>query len=84
MKHSSPALIRTEPRGHAEIKNKKQKNLTKIVAVKDAGITSFKWPVVMIDYNFFLQYNCLKKRIRIFLSVNEPMLHKLVSNCYNY
>ena len=29
MKHSSPALIRTEPRGHAE-----KKNLTKLVAME--------------------------------------------------
>ena len=27
---------------------------------------------------------CSMQRIRVFLSVNEPILHRLVSNCYNY
>ena len=29
-------------------------------------------------------YNCFRQRIRVFLSVNEPILHRLVSNCYDY
>ena len=28
--------------------------------------------------------NCSMQRIRVFLSVNEPILHRLVSNCYDY
>ena len=28
-------------------------------------------------------YNCSMWRIRVFLSANEPMLHRLVSHCFN-
>ena len=47
MKHSSPALIQTEPRDHDE---KKSNNL---LQSKHAGLTSSRWPVVLMDHNFF-------------------------------
>ena len=43
-------VIRSEPRGHAE--KKKSNNL---LQAKHAGLTSFRWPVLLIDHNFFLQ-----------------------------
>ena len=43
-------VIRSEPRGHAE--KKKSNNL---LQAKHASLTSFRWPVVLIDHNFFLQ-----------------------------
>ena len=48
---------------------------------KHAGLTSFRWPVVLIDQKFFLQL--LYVTHQSFLSANEPMLHRLVSHCYN-
>ena len=43
-------VIWNEPRGHAE--KKKSNNL---LQSKHAGLTSFRWPVLLIDHNFFLQ-----------------------------
>ena len=51
MKYSSPALIRTEPRGH----NEKKKIEQNLLESKHAGLTSFRSPVVLIDHNVFLQ-----------------------------
>ena len=51
MKHSSSALILTEPRAYAE----KKKILQKLLKSKHAGLTSFRWPVLLIDHNVFLQ-----------------------------
>ena len=43
-------VIWSEPRSHAE--KKKSNNL---LQSKHAGLTSFRWPVVLNDHNFFLQ-----------------------------
>ena len=43
-------VIWSEPRGHAE--KKKSNNLLQL---KHAGLTSFRWPVVLNGHNFLLQ-----------------------------
>ena len=43
-------VIWSEPRRHGE--KKKSNNMFQS---KHAGLTSFRWPVVLIDHNFFLQ-----------------------------
>ena len=58
MKHSSPALIRIEPRGRAEKKKQKkteQKQKKNLLQWKHTGLTSFRRPALLIDHNFFLQ-----------------------------
>ena len=47
----------------------KEKIWQNLLQSKPAGLTSFRWPVVLIDYNFFLQL--LTQRIWVFLPVFE-------------
>ena len=70
-------VIWNEPRGHAE--KKKSNNL---LQSKHAGLTSFRWPVVLIDHNFFLQLLYATDQ-GFSYEANEPILHRLVSHCYN-
>ena len=76
MKHSSPALIRTEPQGHAE-----KKIWQNLLQSKPAGLTSFRWPVVLIDHNFLVQL--LYATHQGFTISQRTHLHRLVSHCYN-
>ena len=59
----------------------RRKHLKNLLQPKHAGLTSFRWPQVLIDDNFYS--NCSMQRIRVFLRANEPTLHRLVSQRHN-
>ena len=60
----------------------KRKYLTKLVAIKTCRPYLFQMNC-SADRPRFFSSNCSLQRIRVFLSINEPMLLKLVSHCCN-
>ena len=76
MKDSSPALIRTEPRGPTK------KKKTKLVAIKTCRPYLFQMTCSADQPQLFFT-NCSMQRLKVFLSANAPILHKLVSHCFS-
>ena len=58
----------------------KRKNLTKLVTIKTCRPYFFQ---MTCRSTITFSYNCFMQRIKVFLSANEPMLHRLVSHCFN-
>ena len=76
MKHSSPALIRTEPRSHAE-----KKNLTKLVAIKICRPYLFQMTCSADRPRFFPSIALCNVSGFSYQPTNS--CYRLVSHCYN-
>ena len=77
MKHSSLALIRSELRGHAEKKTADKTCCNQNMPALPLSDDLYCWSTITFSSN------CSMQLIRVFLSVNELILHRLVSYCYS-
>ena len=73
----SPSLLRTEPRGHGEKKRLKKISCDQNMPALPLSDDRYCWSTTTFSFN------CSMQRIRVFLSANEPILQRLVSQYYN-